>query len=79
MLNRIVLGGLTGQSMGEAERHCWQSSRDADERNPIRAPSYLEQTNTTLIELGMDLSRTQGQVKSVYLKKWLAQRRGVAQ
>lgn len=72
MLNRIVLGGLTAKAW--AKHNCIIGNpRDAMSETQLEHLSYLEQTNTTLIELGMDHHARKDKLIGLS-QKWLAQR-----
>ncbi len=53
MLSRIVLAGLTAKQW-EQQHSIIGDPRDAMSEFQLEHLSYLEHTNTTLIELGMD-------------------------
>ncbi|MDL2094282.1 antA/AntB antirepressor family protein [Proteus mirabilis] len=77
MLNRIVLGGLTAKAWAK-QNGIIGNPRDAMSETQLEHLSYLEQTNTTLIELGMDYHARKDKLISLS-QKWLAQRVEVAQ
>ncbi|PHM23362.1 antA/AntB antirepressor family protein [Xenorhabdus ehlersii] len=72
MLNRIVLAGMTAKQW--AQHHgIIGDPRDAMSELQLEHLSYLEQTNTTLIELGMDYYARKDKLTGLS-QKWLAQR-----
>ncbi|MDE9482997.1 antA/AntB antirepressor family protein [Xenorhabdus bovienii] len=72
MLSRIVLAGVTAKQW--AKQHgVIGNSRDAMSELQLEHLSYLEQTNTTLIELGMDYHARKDKLTGLS-QKWLAQR-----
>ncbi|KOY61348.1 antA/AntB antirepressor family protein [Photorhabdus heterorhabditis] len=72
MLNRIVLAGLTAKQW--AKQHgVIGEPRDAMSELQLEHLSSLEQTNTTLIELGMDYHARKDKLTGLS-QKWLAQR-----
>ncbi|WP_272663379.1 antA/AntB antirepressor family protein [Providencia sp. PROV134] len=77
MLNRIVLGGLTAKVWAK-QNGIIGNTRDAMSETQLEHLSYLEQTNTTLIELGMDYHARKDKLIGLS-QKWLAQRVEVAQ
>ncbi|MEX9815391.1 antA/AntB antirepressor family protein [Providencia rettgeri] len=77
MLNRIVLGGLTAKAWAK-QNGIIGNPRDAMNETQLEHLSYLEQTNTTLIELGMDYHARKDKLIGLS-QKWLAQRVEVAQ
>ncbi|WP_272575177.1 antA/AntB antirepressor family protein [Providencia sp. PROV273] len=77
MLNRIVLGGLTAKTWAK-QNGIIGNPRDAMSETQLEHLSYLEQTNTTLIELGMDYHARKDKLIGLS-QKWLAQRVEVAQ
>lgn len=77
MLNRIVLGGLTAKAWAK-QNGIIGNPRDAMSETQLEHLSYLEQTNTTLIELGMDYHARKDKLIGLS-QKWLAQRVEVAQ
>lgn len=76
-LNRIVLGGLTAKAWAK-QNGIIGNPRDAMSETQLEHLSYLEQTNTTLIELGMDYHARKDKLIGLS-QKWLAQRVEVAQ
>ncbi|EOV9068439.1 antA/AntB antirepressor family protein [Morganella morganii] len=74
MLNRIVLGGLTAKAWAQ-QQGIIGNPRDAMSETQLEHLSYLEQTNTTLIELGMDYHGRKDKLTGLS-QKWLAQRVG---
>lgn len=74
MLNRIVLGGLTAKLWAQ-QQGIIGNPRDAMSETQLEHLSYLEQTNTTLIELGMDYHGRKDKLTGLS-QKWLAQRVG---
>ena len=74
MLNRIVLGGLTAKTWAQ-QQGIIGNPRDAMSETQLEHLSYLEQTNTTLIELGMDYHGRKDKLTGLS-QKWLAQRVG---
>ncbi|HGI5215199.1 TPA: antA/AntB antirepressor family protein [Providencia alcalifaciens] len=74
MLNRIVLGGLTAKQWAK-QNGIIGNPRDAMSSTQLEHLSYLEQTNTTLIELGMEYSARKEKLIGLS-QKWLAQRMG---
>ncbi|MEX6327193.1 antA/AntB antirepressor family protein [Providencia hangzhouensis] len=74
MLSRIVLGGLTAKQWAK-QNGIIGNPRDAMSSTQLEHLSYLEQTNTTLIELGMDYSARKEKLTGLS-QKWLAQRMG---
>ncbi|MEQ5619985.1 antA/AntB antirepressor family protein [Providencia rettgeri] len=77
MLNRIVLGGLTAKAWAK-QNGIIGNPRDAMSETQLEHLSYLEQTNTTLIELGMDYHARKDKLIGLS-QKWLAQRVEVVQ
>lgn len=77
MLNRIVLGGLTAKAWAK-QNGVIGNPRDAMSDTQLEHLSYLEQTNTTLIELGMDYYARKDKLINLS-QKWLTQRIEVAQ
>ncbi|MBG6031200.1 antA/AntB antirepressor family protein [Proteus hauseri] len=77
MLNRIVLGGLTAKAWAK-QNGIIGNPRDAMSETQLEHLSYLEQTNTTLIELGMDYHARKDKLIGLS-QKWLAQRVEVGQ
>ncbi|QZY62865.1 antA/AntB antirepressor family protein [Providencia rettgeri] len=77
MLNRIVLGGLTAKAWAK-QNGIIGNPRDAMSETQLEHLSYLEQTNTTLIELGMDYHARKDKLIGLS-QKCLAQRVEVAQ
>lgn len=77
MLNRIVLGGLTAKAWAK-QNGIIGNPRDAMSETQLEHLSYLEQTNTTLIELGMDYHTRKDKLIGLS-QKWLAQRVEVGQ
>ncbi|MEY0428916.1 antA/AntB antirepressor family protein [Providencia rettgeri] len=77
MLSRIVLGGLTAKAWAK-QNGIIGNPRDAMSETQLEHLSYLEQTNTTLIELGMDYHARKDKLIGLS-QKWLAQRVAVAQ
>lgn len=75
MLNRIVLGGLTAKAWAQ-QQGIIGNPRDGMSETQLEHLSYLEQTNTTLIELGMDYHGRKDKLTGLS-QKWLAQRVGV--
>ncbi|PHM31171.1 antA/AntB antirepressor family protein [Xenorhabdus innexi] len=74
MLSRIILAGLTAKQW--AQQHgIIGNPRDAMSELQLEHLSYLEQTNTTLIELGMDYHVRKDKLTGLS-QKWLAQRVG---
>ncbi|MBD2809926.1 antA/AntB antirepressor family protein [Xenorhabdus sp. Vera] len=72
MLSRIVLAGLTAKQW--AQQYCIIGDpRDAMSEFQLEHLSYLEQTNTTLIELGIDYHARKDKLTGLS-QKWLAQR-----
>ncbi|MEQ1969459.1 antA/AntB antirepressor family protein [Xenorhabdus nematophila] len=72
MLSRIVLAGVTAKQW--AQQHgVIGNPRDAMSELQLEHLSYLEQTNTTLIELGMDYHARKDKLTGLS-QKWLAQR-----
>ncbi|MEQ5223675.1 antA/AntB antirepressor family protein [Providencia alcalifaciens] len=74
MLNRIVLGGLTAKQWAK-QNGIIGNPRDAMSSTQLEHLSYLEQTNTTLIELGMEYGARKEKLIGLS-QKWLAQRMG---
>lgn len=74
MLNRIVLGGLTAKTWAQ-QQGIIGNPRDAMSETQLEHLSYLEQTNTMLIELGMDYHGRKDKLAGLS-QKWLAQRVG---
>ncbi|WP_053083845.1 antA/AntB antirepressor family protein [Providencia rettgeri] len=72
MLNRIVFGGLTAKAWTK-QNGIIGNTRDSMNETQLEHLSYLEQTNTTLIELGMDYHTRKNKLVSLS-QKWLAQR-----
>ncbi|MBD1228579.1 antA/AntB antirepressor family protein [Xenorhabdus griffiniae] len=72
MLNRIVLAGMTAKQWAQ-QHSIIGNPRDAMSELQLEHLSYLEQTNTTLIELGMDYSTRKDKLMGLS-QKWLAQR-----
>lgn len=72
MLSSLVLGGLTAKKWAQING-IDGNPRDAMSEVQLEHLSYLEQTNTTLIELGMDYHGRKDKLTGLS-QKWLAQR-----
>ncbi|ENY6784070.1 antA/AntB antirepressor family protein [Providencia rettgeri] len=77
MLNRIVFGGLTAKAWAK-QNGIIGNARDSMSETQLEHLSYLEQTNTTLIELGMSYYARKDKLINLS-QKWLAQRVEVSQ
>ncbi|PHM24549.1 antA/AntB antirepressor family protein [Xenorhabdus budapestensis] len=72
MLNRMVLGGLTAKQWAKVN-HIAGQPRDSMNQLQLEHLSYLEQSNITLIELGLGYHERKAKLTG-FSQRWLAKR-----
>ncbi len=75
MLARIVLGGLTAKQWAQINNIDGEP-RDSMNTDQLDHLAYLESTNITLIDMGMDYHPRKGELERLS-QRWLAKRLGV--
>ncbi|OVZ78604.1 antA/AntB antirepressor family protein [Yersinia kristensenii] len=75
MLARIVLGGLTAKQWAQVN-NIGGEPRDSMNTDQLDHLAYLESTNITLIDMGMDYHPRKGELERLS-QRWLAKRLGV--
>lgn len=74
MITRIVLGGLTAKQW--AKMHGIEGEpRDAMTADQLEHMSYLERSNITLLDMGMDFQKRKAELQQLS-QRWMARRLG---
>ncbi|EAA4080455.1 antA/AntB antirepressor family protein [Salmonella enterica subsp. salamae] len=76
MLSRIVLGGLTAKQWAQVNSHTGEP-RDHMNAEQLEHLAYLESTNITLIDMGMDYDQRKEELTRLS-QRWLAKRMGAS-
>lgn len=77
MITRIALGGLTANQWALANGHPKEKARDYMTADQLEHLAYLESTNITLIDMGMDYYGRKAELSRLS-QRWLSKRLGVA-
>ncbi|KMV68687.1 hypothetical protein AI29_07935 [bacteria symbiont BFo2 of Frankliniella occidentalis] len=77
MITRIALGGLTANQWALANGHPKEKARDYMTTDQLEHLAYLESTNITLIDMGMDYYGRKAELSRLS-QRWLSKRLGVA-
>ena len=77
MITRIALGGLTANQWALANGHPKEKARDYMTTDQLEHLTYLESTNITLIDMGMDYYGRKAELSRLS-QRWLSKRLGVA-
>lgn len=77
MITRIALGGLTANQWALANGHPKEKARDYMTTDQLEHLAYLESTNITLIDMGMDYYERKAELSRLS-QSWLSKRLGVA-
>ncbi|WNI84410.1 antA/AntB antirepressor family protein [Citrobacter portucalensis] len=76
MLSRIVLGGLTAKQWAQANGMEGEP-RDSMNAEQLEHFAYLENTNITLIDMGMEFEQRKAELNRLS-QRWMAKRLGVS-
>jgi len=76
MITRIALGGLTTNQWALSNGHPKEKARDYMTTEQLEHLSYLESTNITLIDMGMDYYGRKTELSRLS-QRWLSKRLGV--
>ncbi|WP_408011880.1 antA/AntB antirepressor family protein [Rosenbergiella nectarea] len=77
MITRIALGGLTANQWALANGHPKEKARDYMTTDQLEHLAYLESTNITLIDMGMDYYGRKAELSRLS-QRWLSKRLGVS-
>ncbi|WP_241596502.1 antA/AntB antirepressor family protein [Rosenbergiella epipactidis] len=77
MITRIALGGLTANQWALTNGHPKEKARDYMTTDQLEHLAYLESTNITLIDMGMDYYGRKAELSRLS-QRWLSKRLGVA-